>query len=64
MIYPVDAKLVQKLAVDLQQEGLSSREAWEQIKHTEICNCRRPMAWDEKQNRWTCECGNSRFNGR
>ena len=62
MIYNVDAKLIQKLSVDLQQkEGLSSREALEQIKNTEICNCHRPMVWDDDHNRWTCECGNSRF---
>ena len=56
MIYRADWKEAEAMAGQLQQKGLSQDEAWEMIRISEVCVCRKLMYRNRKLGLWVCAC--------
>ncbi|MBI9090113.1 MAG: hypothetical protein JEZ12_12935 [Desulfobacterium sp.] len=61
MIYRADWKEAEAMAGRLQQKGMSQDEAWEEIRISEVCTCRKLMRRNRDLERWVCACGRSRM---
>ncbi len=61
MIYRADWKEAEAMASRLQQKGMSQDEAWEEIRISEVCTCRKLMRLNRELELWVCACGQSRM---